>query len=109
MVQCHEVFAALGDPTRQRMVVLLTQRERTVSELAGQFSISLPGTLKHLRVLQDVGVVSRSKHGRIVTVRLEPEALGAAEDWLHRTRTFWSQQLGNLADHFADGNPKETR
>jgi DNA-binding transcriptional ArsR family regulator len=109
MVQCYEVFAALGDPTRQRMVELLTQRQRTVSELAGQFSISLPGTLKHLRVLQDVGVVRRTKCGRTVTLQLEPEALGAAEEWLHRTRTFWSQQLGNLAEHFADESPKETR
>ena len=109
MVQCHEVFAALGDPTRQRMVDLLSQRERSVSELAGQFSISLPGTLKHLRVLQDVGVVSRSKHGRIVTVRLEPEALVAAEDWLHDARAFWSHQLDNLADRFADDVPKEDR
>ena len=109
MVQCYEIFAALGDPTRQRIVDLLTQRERTVSELAGQFSISLTGTLKHLRVLQDVGVVSRSKQGRTVTVRLEPHALVAAEDWLHDTRTFWIHQLGNLADHFADGVPKEER
>jgi DNA-binding transcriptional ArsR family regulator len=109
MVQCHEVFAALGDPTRQRMVDLLSQRERSVSELAGQFSISLPGTLKHLRVLQDVGVVSRSKHGRIVTVRLEPEALVAAEEWLHDARTFWSHQLDNLADRFAGDVPKEDR
>jgi DNA-binding transcriptional ArsR family regulator len=109
MVQHHEVFAALGDPTRERIVGLLTERERTVSELAGEFSISLPGTLKHLRVLQDVGVVSRRKTGRTVTVRLEPEPLGAAEEWLHGTRMFWSRQLGNLADRFTDTTPKEQR
>jgi DNA-binding transcriptional ArsR family regulator len=87
MVQCYEVFAALGDPTRQRMVDLLSLRDRTVSELAGHFPISLTGALKHLRVLQDVGVVSRRKLGRTVTVRLERDALVAAEGWLHDTRT----------------------
>jgi len=109
MVKHYEVFAALGDPTRQGIVDLLTRRERTVSELAGEFAISLPGTLKHLRVLQSVGVVSRTKTGRTVTVRLEPEPLGAAEDYLRRTRTFWIHQLDNLADRFADSKPKELR
>jgi DNA-binding transcriptional ArsR family regulator len=111
MVQCDEVFAALGDPTRQRMVDLLSLRDRTVSELAGHFPISLTGALKHLRVLQDVGVVSRRKLGRTVTVRLERDALVAAEGWLHDTRTFWSHQLDNLADRLADDVPssKEDR
>lgn len=91
------IFAALGDPRRALLVNLLAQRDRTVSELAAQLPISLPGTLKHLAVLESAGVVSRSKRGRTVTVHLEHEHLRSAEEWLRRTRTFWATQLDNLA------------
>ena len=95
-----DVFAALGDPRRALIVDLLAQRDRTVSELAEHLPISLPGTLKHLGVLESAGIVSRSKQGRTVTVRLRREPLGEAEEWLHRTRTFWTEQLGHLAQSF---------
>lgn len=94
------VFAALGDPRRALLVSLLAQRDRTVSELAAHLPISLPGTLKHLTVLESAGLVRRHKSGRTVTVTLERERLRAAEDWLHRTRTFWATQLDNLAQTF---------
>ncbi|USQ80677.1 ArsR/SmtB family transcription factor [Ornithinimicrobium faecis] len=106
------VFAALGDPRRALIVDLLAQRDRTVSELAAQLPISLPGTLKHLAVLESAGLVSRTKAGRTVTVHLQRAPLQSAEDWLHRTRTFWAAQLGNLANSFAPEPsptpPKET-
>lgn len=105
------VFAALGDPRRALLVDLLAQRDRTVSELAAQLPISLPGTLKHLGVLEAAGLVSRTKEGRTVTVHLEPDPLSAAEAWLQRTRTFWSAQLGSLAAAFEppslSGTPTE--
>lgn len=96
------VFAALGDERRGLIIDLLAQRDRTVSELAARMAISLPGTLKHLSVLETAGLVSRSKQGRTVTVHLERGQLEGAEEWLHRTRTFWSTQLGNLAQSFTD-------
>ncbi|WP_109471711.1 ArsR/SmtB family transcription factor [Ornithinimicrobium cavernae] len=94
------VFAALGDPRRTLIVDLLAQRDQTVSELAAHLPISLPGTLKHLAVLESAGVVSRTKAGRTVTVHLECDQLRSAEEWLHRTRTFWAAQLDNLARSF---------
>ncbi|MCK0110749.1 metalloregulator ArsR/SmtB family transcription factor [Ornithinimicrobium sp. F0845] len=100
------VFAALGDPRRALIVDLLAQRDQTVSELAAHLPISLPGTLKHLTVLESAGLVTRTKSGRTVTVSLERDRLRAAEDWLHRTRTFWATQLGNLAQSF-DPTAKE--
>lgn len=100
------VFAALGDPRRALLVDLLAQRDRTISELASHLPISLPGTLKHLTVLESAGLIRRTKAGRTVTVHLEHERLRAAEEWLHRTRTFWSTQLGNLARSF-DPTTKE--
>lgn len=102
------VFAALGDPRRALIVNLLAQRDQTVSELAAHLPISLPGTLKHLGVLESAGLVSRTKRGRTVTVRLEPERLRDAEEWLHRTRTFWATQLGNLARSFTPPITEET-
>lgn len=101
------VFAALGDPRRALIVDLLAQRDQTISELAAHLPISLPGTLKHLSVLESAGLISRTKRGRSVTVRLEREPLRSAEEWLHRTRTFWTTQLGNLAESFA--TPEEHR
>lgn len=95
------VFAALGDPRRALIVDLLAQRDRSVSELAAHLPISLPGTLKHLSVLESAGLISRTKAGRTVTVRLEPDRLATAEAWLHRTRTFWTAQLGSLARSFS--------
>lgn len=92
------VFAALGDPRRALLVDLLAQRDQTVSELAAHLPISLPGTLKHLTVLEQAGLVSRTKTGRSVTIHLERDRLHAAEEWLHRTRTFWTAQLGHLAE-----------
>lgn len=112
MVNCSRadtaVFAALGDPTRQRLVDLLAQRPATVSELAAQLPISLPGTLKHLGVLERAGVVTRTKTGRTVTVSLRPQALEEAETWLHRTRSFWTQQLGALAGSFTTTEQEQT-
>ncbi len=98
----QEVFAALGDPRRTTIVDLLSQRDRTVSELARMLPITLQGTLKHLGVLESAGVVSRSKQGRTVTMHLEQQHLAEAEAWLHRTRTFWAGRLAGLAESFEE-------
>jgi DNA-binding transcriptional ArsR family regulator len=102
----ERVFAALGDPRRAWLVDLLARRDHTVSELAASLPISLPGTLKHLGVLEDAGVVSRSKRGRTVTIHLETRRLDEAERWLARTRSFWTQQLTSLAGSFDEGEER---
>ena len=102
------VFAALGDERRALLVGLLAQHDQTVSELAARLPISLPGTLKHLRVLEGAGLVSRSKQGRVVTIRLERERLDEAEEWLRRTGSFWTGQLDRLAQSFEE-QPFEER
>ena len=96
------VFAALGDPTRQRIVEMLSLGERTVSSLADDLPITLQGTLKHLTLLEGAGLVTRTKSGRTVTCRLDPQGLERAEAWMQRTRSFWTAQLANLADHFTE-------
>jgi DNA-binding transcriptional ArsR family regulator len=84
-------FAALGDPTRRAILDRLTRRAgATVSELAEPFAIKLPGVMKHLGVLEAAGLITRSKSGRVVTVRLRPGSLRDAMIWLRRRELFWS-------------------
>ena len=68
-----------------------------MSELAKPFAIKLPAVMKHLDVLDDAGLITRSKVGRTVTVRLSPEPLREAMDWLRRYERFWSASLDRLA------------
>ena len=94
-----EVFEALADPTRRRIVELLAENERSAGELAGQFRVSRPAVSKHLRVLREAGVVDVRGDAQKRIYRLEPRALGEAEDWLARHRRFWEQRLDALAAH----------
>jgi DNA-binding transcriptional ArsR family regulator len=100
MVNHVAVFAALGDAKRSRMVERLALTDASVTQLAQEVAISLPATLKHVGVLEGAGLVSRTKHGRTVTVHLEQQALADSEAWLARTRSFWTTQLGQLAATF---------
>src|ERR1700736_3311576 len=90
-------FAALVDPTRRAMLARLErENSASVSELAKPFAIKLPAVMKHLDVLDDAGLITRSKVGRTVTVRLSPEPLREAMDWLRRYERFWSASLDRL-------------
>jgi DNA-binding transcriptional ArsR family regulator len=91
-------FAALVDPTRRAILVRLERQDAaTVSELARPFAIKLPAVMKHLDVLDQAGLITRSKAGRTVTVRLRPEPMRQAADWLRRYERFWSTSLDRLA------------
>ncbi|HSK29548.1 MAG TPA: metalloregulator ArsR/SmtB family transcription factor [Candidatus Limnocylindria bacterium] len=91
-------FAALADPTRRALISQLNQRDDlSVSELAKPFPVSLPAIMKHLDVLSDAGLITRSKTGRTVSCRLAAEPMQEAVDWLNRYQRFWSDQLDRLA------------
>lgn len=91
-------FAALTDPTRRAILARLEREEAlSVSELARPFPIKLPAILKHLNVLDDAGLILRTKEGRTVTVRLAPESMREAMEWLRRHERFWSASLDQLA------------
>ena len=90
-------FAALTDPTRRAILARLEQEEAaSISDLAQPFAIKLPAVMKHLDVLDDAGLISRSKTGRTVTVRLNPEPMREAMAWLQRYERFWSASLDRL-------------
>jgi DNA-binding transcriptional ArsR family regulator len=91
-----EVFEALADPTRRRLVELLAEDERSAGELAGHFRVSRPAISKHLRVLREAGLVHVRGDAQRRIYRLEPQALVRAEGWLARHRQFWQERLDAL-------------
>jgi DNA-binding transcriptional ArsR family regulator len=107
--QLDRTFAALVDPTRRAILARLEREDgASVSELARPFAIKLPAVMKHLDVLADAGLITRSKLGRTVTVRLSPEPMREAMDWLRRYEHFWSLSLDRLAA-YAEGKEAEMR
>jgi DNA-binding transcriptional ArsR family regulator len=91
-------FAALADPTRRALVMrLAAEPDVSVSDLAAPFAVSLPAIMKHLDVLSDAGLVSRSKTGRTVACRLDAAPMRDAFEWLTRYEQFWSERLSSLA------------
>lgn len=80
------VFAALADPTRRDIVARLTVADATVSELAAPYDVSLQAVSKHLRVLEDAGVVTRSREAQRRPVHLEAEVFDLMTKWLERYR-----------------------
>ena len=89
-------FAALAHPVRRRIVESTTRRGRGVTELAQQFDISLPAVSKHLRVLEDAGLITREVSGRDHLIRAEPRELERVRRWIERQTTFWRQALAQL-------------
>ena len=103
------VFAALVDPTRRAILSRLEQEEAlSITALAAPFPIKLPAVMKHLDVLSAAGLITRSKHGRTVDVRLSPARLREAADWLARYERFWTPALDRLAAH-AEAKEDEAR
>ncbi|MGH6742602.1 MAG: ArsR/SmtB family transcription factor [Bradyrhizobium sp.] len=91
-------FAALADPTRRALLARLGQTDSlSVSDLAEPLPMSLPAVMKHLDVLSDAGLVTRSKSGRTVSCRLQAAPMAEANEWLNRYRRFWSDRLDQLA------------
>ena len=102
-------FAALIDPTRRAILAHLERKESaSISELAEPFAIKLPAVMKHLDVLDNAGLVTRSKTGRTVTVRLRSQPMREAMDWLRRYERFWSPKLDKLAA-YAESKEAEAR
>jgi len=107
--QLDRTFAALVDPTRRAILARLEREDgASISALAQPFVIKLPAVMKHLDVLADAGLITRSKVGRTVTVRLRPEPMREAMDWLRRYERFWSKSLDRLAV-FAESEETEAR
>jgi DNA-binding transcriptional ArsR family regulator len=92
-------FSALSDPTRREILDRLGRGPATVSELAQPFDISLPGLLKHVRILEQARLVITEKHGRTRQCRLESEQLDDAARWIETRRRHWEGRLDRLGSY----------
>src|SRR5215475_10013853 len=90
------VFAALADPTRRDMVARLAEGDAAVSELAAPYRMSLQAVYKHLRVLEDAGLVSRPRGPQPRSVHLETEVFDAMDTWIERYRDRAEQRYRRL-------------
>lgn len=94
--QLDAVFHALGDPTRRRMLRDLAGGERTVGQLAEPFAMSLAAASKHVKALENAGLIRREIRGRSHLCRLEPGPLASAHEWLGFYERFWTGRLDVL-------------
>ena len=111
------VFHALADPTRRAMLRRLAEGESTVGDLAAPHPMSLAAASKHVRVLEEAGLVRREVHGRRHVCRLDAAPMHAGQEWIRHFERFWNERLDVLeallvaedaaegGDHGADGHP----
>jgi DNA-binding transcriptional ArsR family regulator len=92
-------FFALADPIRRAIVSRLCEGPKSVSELSEPFDLALPSLLKHVRVLEQSGLVSSEKIGRVRTCKIEPHALHATEAWIHQHIAAWEKRLDRMEAH----------
>jgi DNA-binding transcriptional ArsR family regulator len=112
-LRLNSIFHALGDATRRRMLRELADGERTVGQLAEPFAISLAAASKHIKVLENVGLIHREVRGRTHLCRLDPGPLANAQQWLNFYERFWTDRLDVLErllrkdDERQSPNPKK--
>ena len=102
------VLRALADPTRRAVVERLAKSPAIVSDLAAPFSMALPSLMQHLSILENAGVITSEKHGRVRTVSLRPGALDVLHLWLGEQRTPAEHRADRLGIHLALTTPKDT-
>jgi DNA-binding transcriptional ArsR family regulator len=103
------VFGALSDPTRRAMLRRLAGGERTVGELAQPFAMSFAAAAKHVKVLEEAGLLSRTIEGRSHRCRIEAGPLVRADRWLAYYQRFWSQRLDDLETALIRHSRKRSR
>src|SRR5262249_17250175 len=97
-----QVFAALSDPVRRSILMHLEGRDLLVSQIAGNFDISLQAVSKHIQVLVRAGLVAQERTGRVSRCRLDAGPIYSAAVWLNRYSTYWQAQFDFLAGALAD-------
>lgn len=106
MTSLDQPFAALADPTRRAIIARLAESEATVQELALPFSISQPAISRHLKVLEEAGLIETRTQGTARPRRLKPDRVAALWDWLGQYRALWEEQFRKM-DAVLDALPDE--
>ena len=99
--QLSAVFGALADPTRRAILTRLTQGDATVGELCAPFPMSQPAVSRHLKVLQDAGLITRTRRATTRLSHLEAAPLRAATSWLAGYREYWEASYDRLDELLA--------
>jgi DNA-binding transcriptional ArsR family regulator len=107
--QLSTTFAALADPTRRAILATLASGDRSVTELAEPFDMSLPAVSKHLRVLERAGLITRGREAQWRPCRLEAAPLKGVADWAERYRHIWEARLDRLDTYLQELKAKEKR
>jgi DNA-binding transcriptional ArsR family regulator len=102
-------FQALADPTRRALVARLSRAPATVSELARPLRMTLPAVMQHLRLLEESGLVTSEKKGRVRTCRIAPKALAVAEGWIAEQRAAWEARVDRFETYVEELKQRESR
>ena len=102
-------FAALADPTRRAILARLSSGERSVTELAQPFNMSLPAVSKHLKVLERAGLIARGRDAQWRPARLQAGPLKEIDDWVERYRRHWEERFDRLDTYLHDLQRKEKK
>jgi DNA-binding transcriptional ArsR family regulator len=105
-VTLDSVFAALADPTRRAIIARLAKGHASVNELAAPFAMTQPAISKHLKVLENAGLISRSRDAQRRPRRIEPKRLAQATRWLEKYKKLWETRyrgLDTLLEHMQQG------
>jgi len=100
----HDVFEAIADPTRRKMIKLLAEKEMSIAAITEGFPISRTAINKHLHVLADAGLVSSKKVGRETIYKLQPEVLMEVKQWLAFFEHYWDEKLAALKEFLETNN-----
>ena len=103
-----EVFHALSNPTRRKVLERLSVGPATVSQLAAPFDMQLPSLVQHLSVLEQSRLVRSTKRGRVRTYEIAPERFKVAEDWLTARRRSWEARLNRFDQYVKQLKEKES-
>jgi DNA-binding transcriptional ArsR family regulator len=104
-----EVFHALGNPTRRKVLEQLSAGPATVSELAAPFDMQLPSFVQHLSILERSRLVKSKKRGRVRTYEIAPERFKVVEDWLTARRQLWEARLDRFDSYVKQLKEKEAK
>jgi DNA-binding transcriptional ArsR family regulator len=100
-------LAALSDPTRRAILARLAAGQATVTELAAPFAMSLPAVSRHLKVLEQAGLITRGREAQWRPCRIKAGPLKDVADWVAHYRRFWTQSFDRLDDYLRDVQKKE--
>lgn len=101
------VFLALADPTRRAVMARLGRQPAAVSELAEPFDMALPSFMKHIRTLEEAGLIRTTKRGRVRTCEIDRDRLNVVDGWLNEQRRVWEGRTDRLEDFLRDARNTE--